>query len=158
VATYNKREDDLLTAERFLSAERARLQGVKGYTVDEFEEICGLLSRRGWQMDNADKKYYIYIDPAANYRMAEHMEFLTRVSENAAKRLLVELMTDIRSLKKMPFRYPIYNYPYLPLGKYRSLVIKKRYIIVYQIDGDCVYVDDIQDSGQSDDKNLLYKD
>ena len=38
VETYNKREDDLATAERLLSAERARLQGVKGYTTDEFEE------------------------------------------------------------------------------------------------------------------------
>ena len=38
VETYNKREDDLATAERLLSAERARLQGVKGYTVDEFEQ------------------------------------------------------------------------------------------------------------------------
>jgi PHD/YefM family antitoxin component YafN of YafNO toxin-antitoxin module len=38
VETYNKREDDLATAERLLSAERARLQGLKGYTADEFEE------------------------------------------------------------------------------------------------------------------------
>ena len=37
VATYNKREDDLATAERLLSAERARIQGAQGYTVDEFE-------------------------------------------------------------------------------------------------------------------------
>ena len=36
--TFNKREDDLATAERLLSAERARLQGVKGYTVQEFEQ------------------------------------------------------------------------------------------------------------------------
>jgi len=38
VETYNKREDDLATAERLLAAERARLQGTKGYTVDEFEQ------------------------------------------------------------------------------------------------------------------------
>jgi len=36
--TYNKRENDLETAERLLAAERARLQGVKGYTVGEFEK------------------------------------------------------------------------------------------------------------------------
>ena len=34
----NNREEDLLTAERLLSAERARLQGVKGYSVEEFEQ------------------------------------------------------------------------------------------------------------------------
>ena len=38
VETYNKREEDLATAERLLAAERARLQGTKGYTVDEFEQ------------------------------------------------------------------------------------------------------------------------
>jgi PHD/YefM family antitoxin component YafN of YafNO toxin-antitoxin module len=34
--TYSRREDGLATAERLLSAERARLAGTKGYTVDEF--------------------------------------------------------------------------------------------------------------------------
>jgi len=38
VETYNKREDDLATAERLLAAERARLQGMKGYDVGEFEQ------------------------------------------------------------------------------------------------------------------------
>ena len=35
--TYNRREEDLAAAERLLSAERARLAGTKGYTVDEFK-------------------------------------------------------------------------------------------------------------------------
>ena len=38
VETFNQREDDLATAERLLSAERTRLQGVKGHTVQEFEQ------------------------------------------------------------------------------------------------------------------------
>jgi len=37
VVTYNKREDDLATAERLLAAERARLHAAKGYSIDEFE-------------------------------------------------------------------------------------------------------------------------
>ena len=36
--TFNRREDDLATAERLVSAERARIAGTKGYTVDEFEK------------------------------------------------------------------------------------------------------------------------
>ncbi len=36
--TFNRREDDLATAERLLSAERSRLLGTQGYTVDEFEK------------------------------------------------------------------------------------------------------------------------
>lgn len=36
--TFNRREDDLATAERLLAAERSRLFGTQGYTVDEFEK------------------------------------------------------------------------------------------------------------------------
>lgn len=35
--TFNRREEDLATAERLLAAERSRLQKMQGYTVDEFE-------------------------------------------------------------------------------------------------------------------------
>lgn len=37
IETFNKREEDLATAERLLAAERARLLGAQGYTIDEFE-------------------------------------------------------------------------------------------------------------------------
>jgi len=106
-------------------------------------------------MDNIDKEYHVYIAPAANDRMAEHVEFVARFSEDAAYRLVDALMDGIRSLKQMPFRNPAYNRPYLPVDKYRSLVINKRYRIVYQVEDDCVYVDDIQDSRQSEDKSIL---
>jgi hypothetical protein len=57
-------------------------------------------------MDNVGKEFCIIIDPAANDRMAQHMEFLARVSESAANRLLEALMKDINSLKTMPFKNP----------------------------------------------------
>ena len=106
-------------------------------------------------MDNIDKEYFVSIDAGANDRMAEHIEFLARVSEDAAYRLLDEMIAGVHSLRKMPHRNPFYNRPYLPLNKYRYLIFDKRYRIVYQIDGDNVYVDDIQDSRQSEDRSIL---
>jgi PHD/YefM family antitoxin component YafN of YafNO toxin-antitoxin module len=47
VETFNKREDDLAVAERLLSAELARLQGVKGYTIDELEQNMRSAIKRG---------------------------------------------------------------------------------------------------------------
>ena len=47
VETYNKREDDLATAQRLLSAERSRLQGAKGYTADEFEQNMRIAINKG---------------------------------------------------------------------------------------------------------------
>lgn len=34
--TYNQKEKDLAAAERLFAAERARLEGTRGYSVDEF--------------------------------------------------------------------------------------------------------------------------
>ena len=106
-------------------------------------------------MDKVEKEYNVIVDPAANDRIAEHLAFLAKVSEDAANRLLDEMLTDIRSLKHSPYRNPVYNRPYLPADKYRHLISGKRYRIVYQIDGDFVFVDDIQDCRQSDDKSAL---
>lgn len=36
--TYSRREENLAVAERLLAAERARLEGTRGYTVDEFQK------------------------------------------------------------------------------------------------------------------------
>lgn len=47
IETYNKREDDLATAERLLTAERMRLQGLQSYTVDEFEQNMRVAIARG---------------------------------------------------------------------------------------------------------------
>jgi plasmid stabilization system protein ParE len=97
-------------------------------------------------------KYQVIIDPAANSKMYEHFEFLARANVDAAYRLLDSLLSDIKSLESMPFRNPVYNRPYLPVGKYRYMISNKRYHIVYQICDSFVFVDDIQDSRQSDDR------
>jgi len=107
-------------------------------------------------MHNADKEYKIIVAPAVNDRMYDHFEFLARVSETAAERLLDDLVKDMYSLGYMPHRNPVFIRPYIKNGKYRYMVSCKRYLIVYQIINDVVFIDDIQDSRQADDKNLLY--
>lgn len=108
-------------------------------------------------MECNEKVYQIIIASDANSRMYDHFELLARVSVNAANRLLDGLLKDIRNLRTDPFRYPVYNRPYLPVGKYRYLLSNKRYRIVYQIIGNQVFMDDIQDCRQDDDKNILNK-
>ena len=106
-------------------------------------------------MEPIDVVYQVIVDPAANDRMADYLEFLARVSENAASKLLDELISDIESLNTSPFRNPVFDRPYLPLGKYRYKLSCKRYRIVYQVEGDTVYIDDIQDCRQDDDRNIV---
>lgn len=108
-------------------------------------------------MARNENVYEVMIAPDANDRMYEHFEFLARVSVRAANRLLDELLKDIRNLRIDPFRYPLYNRPYLTAGKYRYILSNGRYRIVYQVIGNQVFVDDIQDCRQDDDKSILNK-
>ena len=101
------------------------------------------------------KKYRISVSPAANDRMYDHFLFLAQISETAARNLLTRLIKDIQSLEHMPQRNPYLDRPYLEQGKYRYKLSYRRYRIVYQIVKDCVFVEDIQDCRQDDDKSLL---
>jgi len=107
-------------------------------------------------MNSEDKIFKVIVDPAANDRMYDHFEFLAQVSETAAERLLDGLVSDMRSLERMPYRNPVYNRPYLKSGKYRYMMSCERYRIVYQIEDNTVYIEDVQDCRQSDTKSLLY--
>lgn len=101
--------------------------------------------------------YRVVIAPAVYERMYEHFEFLERVSENAAYKLVDSLVRDIRSLEQMPHRNPPYDRPYLSAGKYRYKLSCGRYRIVYQIENNIVYVDDIQDCRQDETGRSLSK-
>jgi mRNA-degrading endonuclease RelE of RelBE toxin-antitoxin system len=107
-------------------------------------------------MDNRSKTFKIVIAPATNDRMHDHFEFLAQVSETAAENLLDGLLADIRSLEFMPYRNPVYDRPYLKNGKYRYMISHGRYRIVYQIQDTTVFIDDIQDCRQADNKSLLH--
>lgn len=103
-----------------------------------------------------EKQYQVIVSPGANDRMADHFEFMARVSEPAATRLVDALIKDIRSLGQNPMRNPVYTKQYITPGKYRYLLSSKRYRIVYTVEENTVYVDDIQDCRQDDDKSLLF--
>ena len=107
-------------------------------------------------MHEIDREYTVIVDPAVNDRMYDHFEFLARVNESAAERLLDQLADDMQSLRHLPYRNPVFNRPYLKSGKYRYMVSCEKYLIVYQIVDNTVFIDDVQDSRQSGDKSLLF--
>ena len=88
-------------------------------------------------------KYRVLVSPAANDRMYDHFLFLAQI------------VKDISSLENMPQRNPYFDRSYLEQGKYRYMLSCRRYRIVYQVIKDCVFVEDIQDCRQDNDKNLL---
>jgi mRNA-degrading endonuclease RelE of RelBE toxin-antitoxin system len=87
--------------------------------------------------------------------MYDHFVFLAQVSPSGAEKLLESLTRDMKSLENNPYAYPYYNRPHSNTRKYRYILSYSRYRIVYQVVNNTVYVDDIQDCRQDDDKNFI---
>ena len=94
------------------------------------------------------KEFSIVISEDALSTLDQHAGFLARVSKNAAIKMVDQILNDIDSLAKLPERCPFYENPFVPNNRYRRMVSGKRYLILYEISGDTVYVDYILDGRQ----------
>jgi plasmid stabilization system protein ParE len=97
-------------------------------------------------MDSENKRYTVVISDEAKQMLISHARFLAQVSEQAAKRLIETLQVKAKSLEQFPERNPWLVNPLLPYGKYRKLLLEKRYLLVYRIKGNTVYVDAVVDT------------
>jgi len=85
------------------------------------------------------------------------LNFWQERAEPAAERLLDNLVEDMNSLKRMAYRNPVFNRSYLRSDKYRYMVTCERYLLIYKIVENTVFIDGIQDSRQAEDKSWLWK-
>lgn len=90
-------------------------------------------------------KYQVLISPEAKKMLDDHIAFLANVSIDAAVDLKDTFLKALRSLETMPMRFPLFESEYVKYGKYRKMLVKKRYYVIYQIKGETVYVDYIVD-------------
>lgn len=101
------------------------------------------------------QQYKIIVSNRAKEEMGNHIAFLANISKNAAKKLKEELMKSIRSLVTMPTRYGFINDEYITPNKYHKMIVSSRYLLIYQIKDNTVYVEFIVDCRQ-DYQWLLY--
>lgn len=99
-------------------------------------------------MGAANKKYNVIISERTTQMLISHSRFLAQVSENAAIKLIDEFQEKVNSLETMPDRNPLLEDTFISERKYRKLVMKKRYLLIYQVKEDTVYVDYIVDCRQ----------
>ena len=99
-------------------------------------------------MDSENKKYMVVISDEATQMLVSHARFLAQVSESAAMRLINSFQEHTKSLEQFPERSPWLTDPMIPAGKYRKLLLEKRYLLVYQIKENTVYVDAFLDTRQ----------
>ena len=89
----------------------------------------------------SDKKYKVIVSDRAKRMLGTHICFMAQVNKDAAKAKKQELMEAMRSLERMPQRFPFFEEAYIPPNKYHKMFIEKWYLILYQIQDDTVYVE-----------------
>jgi plasmid stabilization system protein ParE len=88
-----------------------------------------------------EQAYRVEISDAALMMLDSHVDFLARISKSAATRLIDEILGDIAALDHNPERYPMYDSPFIADGRYHRMVSNKRYLVLYEIGSDAVFVD-----------------
>ncbi len=99
-------------------------------------------------MDSTNKKYAVIISDETAQMLVSHARFAALVSETAAFRLIEEFEEKTKSLTIFPERNPWLDDPLIPGGKYRKLLMAKRYMLIYRIKGSTVHVDAMVDCRQ----------
>ncbi len=92
--------------------------------------------------------YKIIVSDRAKQLLGFHIKFLANVNKESAKKTKARIIEGIRSLEKMPARYPFLNEQYIPRNKYHKMFIENRYLVIYQIKDSTVFVDYILDCRQ----------
>ena len=99
-------------------------------------------------MGSKNKRYTVVISDEAKQMLVSHARFLVQVSEYAAMRLIEDFQVRAKSLEQFPERNPWLVNQLIPSGKYRKLLLEKRYLLIYQIKKNTVYVDAVVDTRQ----------
>lgn len=95
-----------------------------------------------------NKKYTVIVSDRAASMLANHIRFLARVSPKTAKRLHKEIVAETKVLEYMAECCPWLICDEIPANKYRKKLVSKRYLLIYQIKDDKVYVDYVLDCRQ----------
>lgn len=93
----------------------------------------------------SDEKYKVIVSDRAKRMLTTHIRFMAQVNKDAAQAKKKELIEAMRSLERMPQRFPFFEEVYMPPNKYHKMFVAKWYLVLYQIQDDTVYVDYILD-------------
>lgn len=99
-------------------------------------------------MSCESKRYHVIISERAGEMLMPHIRFLAQVSTQAADELRRDVIEAAKSLQNFPERGSWLTDPMLPANKYRKLLVDKRYLLIYQIKDDTVYINYILDCRQ----------
>lgn len=89
--------------------------------------------------------YKIIISDKAKRMLGQHIAFIAKVNKQVAKDTKNQIISSIKSLNNIPQRYPFLEADFIPHNKYHKLIINRRYIALFQIKDNTIYIDYILD-------------
>lgn len=99
-------------------------------------------------MESKNKLYKVIVSGRATDMLINHVRFIAQISIQAADKLRVEINHAVKSLEYFPDRNSWLLDPVLPVSKYRKMIIRKQYLLIYQVKADAVYIEYILDCRQ----------
>lgn len=99
-------------------------------------------------MEAKNEQYQVIVSSEAAQQLVSHAAFLANVSVDAAERLVQSFESAAASLRSAPLRCPYLRGSFIPAGTYRFLCFEKRYLLIFQVRDQHVYVDDVVDCRQ----------
>lgn len=93
-------------------------------------------------------QYRVEVSPKAAQMLVSHAAFLAQVSLPAARRLTASFQEAADSLQIMPQRCSWLKGDLIPQNAYRFLLFEKRYMLIFQIVENTVYIDYVVDGRQ----------
>ena len=86
-------------------------------------------------------QFKVVVAERAKNQILRSVDFLSRVSPQAAGDLYEAIMASLRSLETMPERYPAIHDLFISGKEVRRAVIQQTYAALYIVKGSAVYVD-----------------
>lgn len=99
-------------------------------------------------MSSASKRYQVIFSERAGEMLVQHIRFVAQVSPQAAEKLRLAIIEAAKSLQEFPERGSWLSDRALPANVYRKLPVDKRYLLIYKIKDDTVYLDYVVDCRQ----------
>ncbi|NBI11835.1 type II toxin-antitoxin system RelE/ParE family toxin [Colidextribacter sp. OB.20] len=96
------------------------------------------------------EQYRLVISKRAAFQLRNHAVFAARLEERLAQRLMSDFQNAAEALTRMPFQAPYFDSDILPRKVYRKLLFGKRYLMLYKVQGQTIYIEFVADCRQDD--------
>lgn len=87
----------------------------------------------------------IFISNKAKYELYLHSFYKSKYNKQTAEKFLNDFNSSIQSLVSFPYMYPKLSFN----NSYRKLIFNKKYVIIYTIENDIIYIDSVVNCKQN---------